>query len=735
MPKVATAIPDTIRPLTFHGLSLDWEGKDQATGDCPFCGKDQKLSVSIDTGLWRCFVCGQQGNLFSFIRQLWTESDKRTNGASKTFAEERGLLWADTLTSWGVVQSSVTREWLVPGYSAEGQVCNLYKRIFVRSENRWELRPTPTLAHQLHGVNLYDARKSVVHLHESWGNALAFWEVARMAKRTDLGLEQTANPDASILGDANVLAVANCGAVGEALSRFAALFADKTVVLWFDSDHPREHEGRTTEGAGFATTKRAADILSRADKPPKEVRWMRWGEHGFDPDEPTGHDVRDELVGTAQERIDRLGALLKEVATVPDDWIGKVKGEARRKVVEPLDCQSWAQVLQSLRAAMRSRRDLEDVLAVMLALGVSTNMTGDQLFLMLIGDPGSGKSTLCDALTVSRHTHALEHLTGFHSGSVDGTGDDFSLLARANHKLWITSEADVMVSSPIFFQLMAQIRRIFDGRSAATYKNMKEDRLYDGLRTPWIMGGTPKMLLETEQSSLGDRFLKIWIDKPEPSERREILRRVGYNALEAVTQTSNCDPSSTMESRMLAFHRTVGGYLNHLVDNAGKLIGNTQGDWEWVEDQSATLAEFAADLRARGSRDPRKQDEPTDSKELPSRLHHQFCRLARCLGAVLGHDVDERVMRLVKKVALDTSRGKTREVARLLRTASHDVGKFLPTIASELNQPEEKMRDTLRFMRTIGSVETFSVSQPGVTPMERWRLTPRLQQLWDEVCG
>lgn len=435
------------------------------------------------------------------------------------------------------------------------------------------------------------------------------------------------------------------------------------------------------------------------------------------------------------DRIARLADLLKLVAPAPDEWTGRSRGEARRRTIEPLDCQSWDGVLKALRGAMRSRREIEDVLAVLLAVGISTNQTGNQLFLMLIGAAGSGKTEMCDALLVSRHAHALEHLTGFHSGSVDGTGDDFSLLARANHKLWVTAEADVMVSSPKFPELMGQQRRIFDGKSGATYKNMKVDRRYEGLRTPWIMAGTPKMLLETEQSSLGDRFLKIWIDQPELDERREILRRVGYGALQAVTQTSNCDPSSTVEQRMLLFHRTVGGYLNHLVDNAGSLIEAVKGDWDWVEDQSASLAEFAADLRARGSRDPRKQEEPTDSKELPSRLHHQFCRLARCLGAVLQCEVGERVMRLVKKVALDTSRGKTREVARVLREFPRADGTFLPTIASKLGVHEDKMRDTLRFMRTVGSVETFSVDMPGVTPMERWRLTPRLQQLWDDVCG
>ena len=49
--------PDRLRPYEFHGVGLTTRGK-HAVGDCQFCGKEGKFSVEVDTGLWRCLVCG-----------------------------------------------------------------------------------------------------------------------------------------------------------------------------------------------------------------------------------------------------------------------------------------------------------------------------------------------------------------------------------------------------------------------------------------------------------------------------------------------------------------------------------------------------------------------------------------------------------------------------------------------------------------------------------------------------
>ena len=52
-------VPEKLRPYTFHGVELDWHGKEDAIGDCPFCGRERKFRVNVKTGLFRCLVCSE----------------------------------------------------------------------------------------------------------------------------------------------------------------------------------------------------------------------------------------------------------------------------------------------------------------------------------------------------------------------------------------------------------------------------------------------------------------------------------------------------------------------------------------------------------------------------------------------------------------------------------------------------------------------------------------------------
>ncbi len=337
----------------------------------------------------------------------------------------------------------------------------------------------------------------------------------------------------------------------------------------------------------------------------------------------------------ARERVKRLQELLALVRPVPADWlVGKGSAREHGKELEPLGCKDWDVLLKAWRKAIRLRQGLEDVLAVMLAVCLSTEQVGDsQLFLMVIGVPGNAKTRLCDALLVSKKCCPLEHLKGFYSGYTDATGEDFSLLARINRKTLITPEMDVMMGDPNFVKLMSEARRIFDGTGGASYKNKKEDLRYTGLRTPWIAAGTPA-LLDNDQSRLGDRFLKIYVDRPDYDEQRSILLRAGYTELASVVQTSNGHAEGQMTAELARAYQLTGGYVDYLRSNAGELLSAVQQDAEYVVDRCATLAEFAALLRARPNSDLRKQEGEV-VVELPSRLTKQFVRLAKCLAVVL----------------------------------------------------------------------------------------------------
>ena len=360
-------------------------------------------------------------------------------------------------------------------------------------------------------------------------------------------------------------------------------------------------------------------------------------------------------------------------------------------------------------------------------------LEGDGLF--LLGDFTVTHNTrLCDALLVSRKCVPLEHLKGFYSGYTDSTGEDFSLLARVNRKTLITPEMDVMMGDPNFVKLMSEARRIFDGTGGASYKNRKEDLRYTGLRTPWIAAGTPA-LLDSDQSRIGDRFLKVYVDRPSADEQRSILMRAGYAELGGVVQTSNGRAEGQMSAEMARAYALTGGYVDYLRGNAAELLSAVQQDAEQVVERCATLAEFTALLRARPNADPRKQEGEV-VVELPSRLTKQFVRLAKCLAVVLCRpEIDDDVLRLVRTVALDTARGRTMEIVRHLYNAGA-VGLSLAELAGKTHHGQEREGAMLAFLRhpTLGVAQRVQTpKRPGLVPRIHWTLTPRMRQLYQEV--
>jgi len=434
-------------------------------------------------------------------------------------------------------------------------------------------------------------------------------------------------------------------------------------------------------------------------------------------------------------RSRRFGELLALVAPAPPEWLAESNGrpKAGRVVVASERCERYADVLAAWRRALLWTPGLDAALPVCLAVCLSTDQQGDQLFLQLIGEAGSAKTRLCDGMLASKHCFALEHLTGFHSGWKDGDGEDFSLLARINNRTLITPEGDVLMSSPRFVEIMSQQRRIFDGASGATYKNRKEDLRYEGLRTPWIIAGTPA-LLNTDQSRLGDRFLRVVIDPPGANEQRDILRQVGFTALRSVVQKSNGDPASIIEENMRRAYRLTGGYVDFLRENSSRLISEVRLDEHAVVDRCADLAEFAAVMRTRP--DPlADKAERHEAKEMPTRLTHQFVRLAVCLAAVFNRrTVDARVLSLVRKVALDTSRGRSLEVVKVLREFG-PAGATIGQLAIRTNQSDDRTRSYMRFLRHHGVTECVVKHLGPHNTQERWRLTGKTAKLCAKVLS
>lgn len=745
-----SSTPDRLRPYAHHGVELTPRGS-HAVGTCPFCMKDGKFSVDCDTGLWRCFVCGGGtesggGNPLTFLRLLWERSDATTNGQGKAIAEDRGLLDPATVTAWGVCVSIIDRSWLVPGYDTTGKLTQVYRRARVLDKGQWvwRLLPTPGVwpdgkVHAIHMPSLtFDPAKPRLDVCEGPWDGMAFWEIARQTKRnSDGAFALTGSESSSIIADSNVVAVPGCNVFPD---HWLPMFKSKDVTIWFDSDHPRVVAGKTYR-AGFDGVYRVAKKLSGIAS---NVRWLRWGKEGYDLDKPSGYDVRDELKSHTNRR-DGIAKLYAKVEPAPADWFNptvKINGHSHngKPDIEVQRCDKWKDLENRWTDALEWRPVLSDVLTVLLSVCASTQQGGNQLFCQLIAEAGSAKTTLCEGLLVSSHCHHLEHLTGFHSGWKLPGGDsdkDCSLIARINGKTLVTCEADVMISNPRFAEIMAQQRRIFDGKSGASYKNTDQDILYEGLRTPWIMAGTKK-LLSSDQSQLGDRFLRIMVDPPSEDLKRRILSSAFDSEMSAIMETSNGTSASITEPKLRKAQAMTGGYVDYLRANVENLIHDVVIHND-VKDRIIDLAELSADLRARPDLSHKRPVDQHDSKELPTRLTRQFARLAKFACIVLNkREVDGDVMRIVRKVALDTAYGHTLSFVTYLTsynpkkhgcTYQQTGGLGVGILSLWTGLSEERLETYLNFLRKIG----VAVLKKAPQSQGYWMLTERVYNLYLKV--
>ncbi len=741
-----SSLPKALKPYWFHRLDFEHRpGADQAIGVCPLCASDAgKWYCSAETGLWDCKVCGESGNALTFLRRLWSESDKTTSQYDE-LAADRGLLFPETLMLWGAARSIIDGTWLVPGYDAKGKLCQVYRYAPVQTAKggvRNILMPTPDHGHGMYGADRFDPEKPNVIICEGWGDPMALWEVLKAAKEDgEGGFVVTASETASLLGSTNIIAAPTASVFYD---QWAPLLAGKHVTLMFDSDHPRKHPttGKISEPSGFAGVKRIAALLASQPTPPVDIRYLKWGEEGYDPSLKHGYDVRDYLSAGANlaSRVALLPGLLSKVVPVPAEWIGggAIVTKGSRITSGPLPCERWGDLLTAWKKPMRMRQDLEDVLSTMLSVALSTNQTGDQLFLQVIGDAGSGKTRFCEGMLTSKKCFALEHLTGFHSGWGGENGDDYSLISRINGLTLITPEGDVLMANPKFAEIMSQQRRIFDGSSGSSFKNQKEDRQYKGLRTPWIIAGTPA-LLNTDQSRLGDRFIRVCMIPPEEEEKRQILKRVAFTALKVVRETANGTAESILDDRLATAYRLTGGYVDHLRDNVEELFSQVKVDEEEVSERCMALAEFTADMRARPDPNEEKvgaSKEAGATKELPTRLTHQYGRMAVCQAVVLNSPyVDTEPLRRVKKIALDTCRGRALIATTLLSEVGR-VGMDVKELAMKMSETPDRLGTLLRFMKRVFVTEYVpfpKVQGVVLRGSPRWRLTERSAALYKDV--
>lgn len=401
--KKLAELPDTLKTYVVHGIDLNYrKGVPEAVGTCPFCARDNKFSVKVETGQWRCLVCNEGpekdksirgGNAVVFLRTIYRLSKEAMSSKSGELAQlavSRGFLSAKILESWGVVKSISTNEWLIPGYNPEGALCQLYRYVKLGDKLRLlATPPSPTLQHQIHGLNFWGKSKEVVFVCEGPWDGMALHEVLSQTKSTENGLAATGNVKLSLFNEVNIVALPGCNTFKPQWSK---LFANKRVVVLFDNDHPKKNEatGKMVPPASIEGLKRFCEIVSSSETPPASLEYLKWGEAGYAETLPSGMDLRDSFMNSGKllgSRIKALDKILGKISPVPSEWVKSTPETVRSSPRESLciPCDSYKDLITAWRKAMRWTDGLDCALTVMLASIASVRLVGDQLWVKIIG--------------------------------------------------------------------------------------------------------------------------------------------------------------------------------------------------------------------------------------------------------------------------------------------------------------------------------------------------------------
>lgn len=743
MPIVKDGPPAALKPYISHGVDLTWAGDvGHATADCPFCGKQDKFSVEVKTGRWRCWSCGSGtdkggGNSYTFLRELWKAARAGTNGTINTLATARKLLYPETLTLWEVATSPLTGNWLVPGYGPKGGIDQLYR--YQKTAKGQALLPTGGMPHAVHGANLYDAACSTVWVCEGAWDGMALWETMRYSKPDGNGGYILAGAPSSLLKEASVLAVAGAN---NFVAGVLPLLAGKDVILAFDSDHPGADTKASAPfigAAGHDGIVRACRQLKAADDPPRSIRYVHWGDEGFDPTRASGWDVRDELTAQGLKPADRqraLAGLFAKVRDVPDEWVGETvpvtKTDSGEIQVAPIECTTYKKLKTAWRKAMLWTDNLEYDLLCSLAAVVSTDLPPpEQLWFLIISPPSSGKTTIAEAIGMSKkYCVQKDTMTGLFSGfqtDVEGK-EDMSLILKLKGKTLIIKDGDTLLKNKDLQAILSQLRALYDRNLRTSFKN-KMSRNYEEIGVTVLINGTDS-LIDLDESELGERFLHVKVmDGIDTALERDIMER-------KLNETCNKRSEGHDHAKAMSdAKRMTCGYVERLRSIARE--GWDEMDVpQKMRDELMDLALFVAHMRAR----PSGSDKERAGRELGVRLVVQLARLAKCLAIVLNKEkVDNEVMKLVRRCAGDSAAGATVDVCRSLHRGRQG-GLEVRQISIDAITTEPKVRDLLLFLMKLGIAEQFDMKDPkarGVNGAVRrkWRLTKRAQALYGKVAG
>jgi len=329
-----------------------------------------------------------------------------------------------------------------------------------------------------------------------------------------------------------------------------------------------------------------------------------------------------------------------------------------------------------------------EVLDIILAAAIDRKVSGDPLWLFVVGPSGATKSEILRSLQNSPSIFHLSSLTGktIVSGKERRDGTIVKgLYSKMNGKIVVIPELSQVLtkSREERDQIFSQLRDLYDGHLSSGYGTTDQLIVVDCL-IGLICGVTPAIdMYGSVHAVLGERFLKV-----RPQFNRDVARE------RALTNQQELDAMREELSR------TANGFLENLPIKEPTLTKE-------VLERIGLYAEFVAQVRTTVTSQAFREYDTSEwspEPEFATRLAQQLLKLARSLAIVRGHlEVNDEDLATVSRIALDTCIPNRLKVVKALAQASEALS--IAAVATASGLTWVKAKNSIECLNTIGIVK------------------------------
>lgn len=570
-------------PFKFHtGIEYSDAGNNQLRGGCIFCDHEHNFYIDSNNWQWDCKSCQRKGNLYTFLNSIHA---LMLPDPVRILADERSIPYIyfqnNNIRYNQFLSNTTYHVFCIPTYNKAGSLNNLYKVIpHPEKPGKRLILCTPTLSPTL--FNQVASSHQEVWLLEGHWDKLAGEAITAPRNITCYGWPGNAFK-ASWIND----------------------FAGKDLCIFPDHDKVNPKSGTR---AGEEELKHIISLIDKASVKPKSIKVIKWPEGT-----PEGFDVNDVLRAQGPNSYSFLTSNL-------------VPYEANLKLLDhPIitgdeSCDSFDKLLADCASTYYFTPDMELLLLLLISSIYSLKIDGEQMWLRIMGPPGSSKTTLARIVGSSEKTIMRDTFTGLLSGWKDDQAQDASMIPLVADRALIVKDADAMLQQPNVSQIMSELRAFYDKQIAVTYRN-RINYDYSNIRSTFIFNGT-HTLRDMDNTSLGERFIDFELHVTD-RDRLAIAQRVLANQKSiAKTHTS---PETRLQERAKGF---IDGHL---------LARDDTADLGPKEDNAILeLGSLISYMRATVQRDHRGRIKYKPYPEVPSRIVGQLTKTFQCAPAVFN---------------------------------------------------------------------------------------------------